>query len=148
MTANPVQLSLVPTEHVLNVWPQVAGYLKEATDRTSGRYEVDDLLDLILQHGYMLWIAFDADGIKGTLVTFVQDYPRKKYLYLMFCGGVEGEKWMRPGIDLLKRFAADIGCDGLEATGRYGWSKVFKEDGIKTQWQVFELPLNDAELGV
>lgn len=142
MTATPMQLSLVPHEHVPSVWPQVSKYLEDAVKLTNGRYEIDDVIDLLINRGYMLWIAFDDEGIKGTLITFVQDYPRKKYLYLMFCGGIEGDKWMRPGIDLLKRFAADIGCDGLEATGRLGWTRVFKEDGIKSRWQIFELPLS------
>jgi hypothetical protein len=140
MIDKPIQLSLVPQENVMDVWDRVSDYLKQSTDLTNGRYTVDDVLDLILQYGYMLWIAFDEDAIKGALVTFVQEYPRKRYLYLMFCGGIEGEKWMRPGIQLLQRFAADIECDGLEATGRLGWAKVFKEDGIKSRWQVFELP--------
>lgn len=148
MTDNPVQVSLVPQEHVHAVWDQVSGYLKEATDLTNDRYEIDDVLDLILQYGYMLWIAFDGDGIKGAVVTFIQEYPRKRYLYLMFCGGVEGMTWKAEMLRILQRFAKDSHCDGLEATGRLGWSKIFREDGLKSQWQVFELPLNGTELGV
>jgi len=148
MTDNPVQVSLVPKEYVHTVWDQVSGYLEEATNLTNDRYKVEDVLDLILQYGYMLWIAFDDSGIKGAVVTFVQEYPRKRYLYLMFCGGIEGMSWKAEMLRILQMFARDSHCDGLEATGRLGWSKIFRDDGLKSQWQVFELPLNSVELGV
>ena len=45
-------------------------------------------------------------------------------------------------IAILKRFAKDAGCAGLESTARPGWSKILKSDGYTASWVAFELPLD------
>ena len=48
---------------------------------------------------------------------------------------------------LLRRYARDMGCDGIEATARRGWAKVFQNDGFNSNWVTFELPLEGADYG-
>ena len=115
---------------------------------THGRYEVDDILDAIMDYDHILWIAFDDEKIKGAVVTNFMHYPKKKYLCMTFCGGVELEKWKPAMLKLFQHYAFDTQCDGVEATARLGWTKIFKDDGHKPLWQTFELPAADAGLGV
>jgi hypothetical protein len=142
-----IKVSLVPLNHVHEVWEKVAGYLERAAAETNGRYTGADILGLIFDYEYPLWIAFDEDDIKGAVVTCIVDYPRKKYLYLMFCGGVDGMEWKDQMLKVLQHWAFDSGCDGIEATGRLGWQKIFKDDGLKPIWQQFELPIAASGLG-
>ena len=79
------QVSLVPQDYVMQVWPDVEGYMQAAALETNGRYEAQVILDLVLDYGYVLWIAFDEAGIKGAVVSGFNQYPRKMYLNLMFC---------------------------------------------------------------
>lgn len=139
-----IQASLVPAEHVPNIWDAVRPFINKVTVLTGGRYEPDDVFDLVTNKGYLLWIAFDETDIKGVVVTFIMDYPRSKYLYLLMCAGEEGHSWKTPMLELLQRFARDSECDGLEATGRLGWAKIFKNQGYKPLWQVFEIPTGEA----
>ena len=136
-----MQVSAVPAEYVKQVWPDVKEYLQGAADYTHGRYEVEDILDSITDYDHTLWIAFTEEGIKGAVVTNFIDYPRKRMLCMSFCGGVQLENWKDPMLQLLQRWAKDNECDGIEATARLGWSKIFKSDGHKSLWQTFELPL-------
>ena len=136
-----MQVSAVPAEYVKEVWPDVKGYLQGAGDYTHGRYEAEDILDSITDYDHTLWIAFTEEGIKGAVVTNFIDYPRKRMLCMNFCGGVQLENWKDPMLQLLQRWAKDNECDGIEATARLGWSKIFKSDGHKPLWQTFELPL-------
>lgn len=136
------KISLVPNEYVEQVWPAVEGYVAKATKYTSGKYEPEDVLNLLVQYGYPLWIAFDDEGIKGAVVTRFIEYPRKKYLFLEFCGGVDGFSWKAPMLSVLRSWAKDNGCDGIEGAGRDGWKRVFKEDGYQPTLQHFEMPLN------
>ena len=136
-----MQVSAVPAEYVKQVWPDVKEYLQGAEDYTHGRYEVEDILDSITDYDHTLWIAFTEEGIKGVVVTNFIDYPRKRMLCMSFCGGVQLENWKDPMLQLLQRWAKDNECDGIEATARLGWSKIFKSDGHKPLWQTFELPL-------
>lgn len=136
-----MEVSAVPAEFVKQVWPDVEGYLKGAADYTYGRYDVEDILDSITDYDHTLWIAFNVEGIKGAVVTSFIDYPRKRMLCMQFCGGVQLDTWQAPMLELLQRWAQDNDCDGIESTGRAGWSKVFKSDGYKSLWQTYELPL-------
>jgi len=137
-----MQVSLIPKEHVLTVWPRIAEHMAKAAEFTGGRYELDDVLSLIMDLDYLLWIAFDETGeIKGAVITGVVQYPRKKSLYLMFCGGTNGDSWKMPMLTTLQRWAADTGCDMIEAQGRFGWAAIFKEQGLVPFGQVFELPV-------
>lgn len=142
-----IQVTLIPREHVSEVWPLVKDYLAEAAKYTHGRYEVDDIYDAIMDYDHMLWIAFDEEKIKGAVVTNFANYPKKKYLVMSFCGGVELDQWKDSMLKLLQHWAFDNHCDGIEATARIGWTKIFKDDGHVPLWQTFQLPAANAGLG-
>ena len=133
-------ISLVPSEHVLNVWPAVADYVQNALEYTDGRYELEDVLEMVEGGGFLLWIAFDGENIKGCVITQMMQYPRKKFLGCPFVTGDEFASWKQPMFETLQRFARDNDCKGLEATARLGWSRVFKDDGYEAMWQTFQLP--------
>lgn len=135
-----VLVSAVPTDHVLSVWPRIEGYVREVVETTTyGRYEVEDVLNQLLDGSHLLWIAFADDHIKGIVISGFQYYPRKKFLSCPFVAGEDFASWKKPILEILHRFARDNGCDGIEATGRIGWSRVFKDDGYKALWQTFQL---------
>lgn len=142
-----MQVSMVPNEHVDTVWESVKDYLDGAAQYTHGRYTIDDIYVCIKEYDYTLWIAFDEEKIKAAVVTNFAHYPRKKYLVMTFCGGDQLDQWKDPMLTLLQRFAYDTQCDGIEATARLGWTKIFKSDGHKPLWQTFQLPAADAGLG-
>ena len=132
-------ISLVPVEYVDQVWGTVEPFLKKALKYAVGKYEPEDVYALVVDYGYPLWIAFDDEGIKGAVITRFVQYPRKKYLFLEFCGGRNGFSWKAPMLDVLRSWAKDNGCDGIEGAGRAGWRKVFEKDGYKPTVQHFEL---------
>ena len=142
-----IQISLVPPTMVNQIWPQVEKYLEGAADYTHGRYQVDDILTAITDYEHLLWIAFDGANIKGAVVTNYINYPRKKFLAMTFCGGVDLDEWKDPMLKMLQAWAFDSKCDGVEATARLGWAKIFKTDGHRPLWHTFELPAAEAGLG-
>ena len=60
---------------------------------------------------------------------------------MQFCGGEDLKEWKDPMLALLRKYAKDMGCEGIESTARRGWAKVFENDGYKPHWVTFELPL-------
>jgi hypothetical protein len=125
-----MQCALVPREYVNEVWSQVKEYLDGAAQYTHGRYDVDDIYDAIMDYDHTLWIAFTEQGIKGAVVTNFSHYPKKKYLVMVFCGGVELDQWKDPMLKLLQHFAHDTNCNGVEATARLGWTKILGTMGM------------------
>jgi len=134
-----IQVSLVPSEYVDTVWPQVEGYVTKALRYVSGKYLLEDVYSLITDFNYPLWVAFDEDGIKGAVITRFTEYPRKKYLFLEFCGGRDGFSWKAPMLEVLRSWAKDNGCNGIEGAGRDGWQKIFERDGYVPTLRHFEL---------
>jgi hypothetical protein len=140
-----VLVSAVPAEHVLNVWPKIRDYIAEVVLRTHGRYEVEDVLSQLLDESHLLWIAFEGEHVKGAVVSCFQFYPRKKFLSCPFVTGEDFASWKGPILEVLHSFARDNGCEGIEATGRLGWARVFKDDGYEALWQTFQL--SDTRVG-
>jgi hypothetical protein len=136
-----IQVSMVPPQYVDTCWKEIEPYMEKAAEYTYGRYTSDDIYDSLKEYDHQLWVAFDGGKIKGAVVTNIITYPKRKILCMSFCGGVELKDWKDPMLELLKKFAKDVGCDGIEATARRGWAKVFENDGYKGHWVTFELPI-------
>lgn len=143
-----MQISMVPLEYIEGLWPRVEPYMAQAAEHSGGRYTTEDILEALLNSVYMLWVAFDGEDVKGAVATSFVVYPQKRMLHLTFCGGDEGMTWKDPMLEMLQHWAYDNQCDGIEANGRLGWSGIFKNDGYKPLWQVFELPAGETGLGV
>lgn len=136
-----IEVSMIPTAYVDTCWHKLQGFIEKAAESTYGRYTADNLYDMVKEGEHDLWVAFDDEGFKGTVLTNVMNYPNRKVLCMGFCGGEKLEEWKDPMLALLRRFAKDIGCDSIEAFGRPGWAKIFKDDGYQKKWITFELPI-------
>lgn len=140
-----MKCSMVPADMLNTCWDQVEPYMAKACKFTYGRYTTDDIYEMLDEGIYHLWVAFEPDEekpkIHGAVVTQFMGYPKAKYLSLTFCGGKDIKNWQAPMLYLLKKFARDMGCDGIEATARRGWAKLLAGDGYNARWVTFELPI-------
>jgi hypothetical protein len=136
-----MEVSMVPPQLVNTCWTQIEPFMKKAAKYTYGRFTSDDIYDSVVEHDYQLWVAYENKVFKGAVVTNVMVYPKRKLLCMSFCGGYDLKEWKEPMLSLLQRYAKDMGCDGIEATARAGWAKIFLNDGYKQHWVTFELPL-------
>ena len=132
---------MVPAEYVDTCWNKITDFIEKAAEYTYGRYSADNLYDMVKEGEHQLWVAYEDSEFKGTVLTNVMNYPKRKVLCMGFCGGEKLEEWKDPMLELLRRFAKDMGCDSIEAFGRPGWAKVFKDDGYQAKWVTFELPI-------
>jgi hypothetical protein len=137
-----IEVSMVPAQYLDQCWPKIEGYIEKAAEYTYGRFTASNIYDLVIDGDYELWIAFNGADIKGAVVTNVVTYPQRKLLCMQFCGGEDLASWKDPMLMLLRRFAKDVGCDGIESTARPGWAKIFQNDGFSAHWVTFELPLD------
>lgn len=137
-----MKVTLVPTEHVDGVWPLVERHMAAAAEYTFGRYNLDDIRESVTQYDHTLWLATDDDlAVVGGLVTCIRDYPRKRFLNLVFIGGERGLEWKDEMLSTMQCWAKDNHCDGIESIGRVGWSQIFKQDGYTLRGYSYELPL-------
>lgn len=142
-----MQVSLVPVELIEPLWPKIAPYAASASEYTFGRYEPEDVLHFLLTGEAHLWVVLDGENIEGITVTRFWQYPRKKCLDLVFLSGDDGFSWKDEMLTMLQHWAYDNGCDVIEASGRLGLARAFRDDGYRVLWQVFELPVAESGLG-
>ena len=136
-----IEVSMVPAEYVDTCWSKIEPFVQDAAEATEGRYTVNNLYEMAKEDGHHLWVAYDVPDFKGFVITTVNTYPQRKILSMSFCGGQEFASWKTPIIRTLQRFAKDVGCDSIEAYGRPGWSKILKDEGYKSKFVAFELPI-------
>jgi len=138
-----IEVSMVPAQYIDTCWSRIEKFMEGAAVYTYGRYSSDDMYNCVEDGSHQLWVAYEGQEFKGAVVTHIIVYPKRKLLAMAFCGGVKLHEWKDPMLAMFRRFAKDMGCDGIEATARKGWAKVFKNDGYKQNWVTFELPVGE-----
>jgi hypothetical protein len=136
-----IHVSLVPKEHIADIWGDINEYMQGAADYTYGRFSVEDIREGAETQDQQLWIAFEGVDVYGAVITEVVTYPRKKALLMHFTGGKQLSKWKPQMLAVLQRFARDNDCSIIESYGRIGWAKVFENDGFKSKFMFYELPV-------
>lgn len=136
-----MQVSIVLPEHYEMIWPNISKYMEGAAKYTYGRFDVEDIKSGLLKEKQQLWIAFD-DKIYGAVITEIIQYPKMRTLVMHFTGGMELQKWKPEMLKALQSYAKSKECAAIESYGRRGWEKVFKNDGFKSKFMYYELPVN------
>jgi len=135
-----MKVTLVPKEYSVNHTDAIAKHIEKVVEYTHGRFELSDILEGVRLGEYTLWIAYDLEGIQAVVLTSFKYYPRSTYVDITFAGGEQLEKWQAPMMQLLKKWARDNDCAGLEISGRAGWVRGLAGEGAKEICRVIEIP--------
>jgi hypothetical protein len=139
-----MQVSLVPVGYIEDVWPKIEEYMAGAAKYTYGRFDAEDIHQGLYTKPQQLWVAFTKDNfVKGAVVTEVLTYPKMRTLVMHFTGGIDLKEWKPDMLEILQRFAKENGCAVIESYGREGWGKVFQNDGFKSRFMFYELPVEN-----
>lgn len=138
-----IQVSLVPPDHVPQIWDKVSHMLKQATDLSRGRYRLKDLKDKLFGGEFQLWIVFDDSDFQiiAAVTTTFSYYPNLKSLHGQFLGGERLDEWRDLMCDILDRWAIDNACQIVELSGRAGWAKTLAPNGYKEVYRTYEKEL-------
>ena len=142
-----VQITMIPAEHAFALWPKVRAHIAGATARSHGRYDPEDVLESVITGEHTLWVAFDGKDVLGAVTSYPIDYPRKRVMFVHFCGGTRLKDWSHEMFRVIQHWAYDNKCVCIESNGRDGWARIFKDDGFEPIWTGFELPAADCGLG-
>ena len=105
-------------------WSEIAPLLEKATRRT-GCYEPIDLLQQAMQGRVGVWFCESEGGIDAVIATEVMQYPRKRVLEMMFCGGSNMRHWRDEAVRVLDQHARQAGCTHIACIGRRGWARAW-----------------------
>ena len=142
-----VEITAVPPEHTFAIWPKVRPYMAASAEYTDGRFDAEDVLELLATDQQTLWVAFRDNDILGGVTTNFLHYPRMDVLCVHFCGGEHLDEWSDKMFETLRGWAKDNKCERIESTGRSGWARVFKSKGHKPLWYTFDYPVAGGDDG-
>ena len=135
-------VTLVPSNYVNTVWPDVEGLLRGGADRTGGRWDIRSLFFALTNEKQQLWVTFDKDNeITNALTTEIIYYPNKIALAIQFAGGIDGQtggSTIDVVLNKLERYAKDVGCHCIEIWGRKGFSRKLKKSGYEESLVFYE----------
>lgn len=126
-----MNVSIIPPEHIKDVWGKVEPLLQKAIDRQGfGRYEISDVLGALVSGQTTLWIYFGDDmNILSAWVLRMIKYPRKTSMLVELFGGEDLKGFEFVASDTIAAYARDCGCQMVECQGRLGWSRPGKRQG-------------------
>jgi hypothetical protein len=115
----------IPPNRIDDVWPHVREMLGEAVKSANGRLELADVRKFLIEKDLVLWVSLRNKKIEALAVTEILQHPRKKMCMVRVLTGKDYANWV--GLEEgIAKWAESIGCHGMEAIARKGWSRVFK----------------------
>lgn len=119
-----VQVFLPPIEMLANRWGEISGMLEKATSRTLC-YEPIDLLMLAGTGQVGIWLCMWGEEIDAVVATQVTTYPRRRVMEVLFGGGSNMRRWIKPLVAAIDQHARDLGCSHVATAGRPGWIRAW-----------------------
>lgn len=136
-----MSVRLPPLDELARNWSRIEPLLQRATQIT-GCYETIDVLRLAMMGRVGIWLAGDIDAV---IVTEVKEYPRRRVLEMMFCGGDNMASWLEEAIRTMDEHARQQGCSHIACIGRPGWERAWR--GRRTGDVVMVRELEDKSDG-
>ena len=129
-------ISLIMPDQLMIIWEEAERHLKKSCKRSKDRVTTKDIFYQCLNNESSLWVIFDTGNLKiiGCVVTQISPYPTgKRMLNLDHVAGKNMEQWINNSLDVLKKYAKDNNCNGLEGVGRDGfWHWIKNRNWKKT----------------
>ncbi len=122
-------ISLIPQDHVNNVWSEVGPIIQKAVDQSPGRFDVVDILTEAMLGNVQLWIGFNEDDrkIHSAGITRIYEVPLARVLSIQWLAGSDLQQWIDEAIQTTESFARDQGCTRIEIIGREAWGRIMKD---------------------
>jgi len=123
-----VELVCLNPEDIEQLWPLVRGYVRKVV-RLTPKLEEIDVLKLVQEEYWQLWIAWDVDrgDALAAMTTELTNYESGwRTVRINLLGGIEMDRWKHL-VSEIEDWARSEGCDAVEICGRKGWGTVFPE---------------------
>ena len=118
----------------MRVDDQLRMRIERAARKGNAHFELETFLyNLETDHAFILNIDDTLIGYEVRLET------NNKYLLVMFMEGDGVLKQLDKFISMTTDLAKQLGCSYVETYGRIGWSKVFRDHGIKTRYVAYKM---------
>lgn len=110
------------------IWPLVDKYVREATSRSAGRYDVASIFNGIFDERFQLWVVLDTEKdnrVRACIVTQLLQYPTGlRAADIIIATGESRKEWIHLYPEL-EDWARDQDCGLFQMFARKGWAREF-----------------------
>ncbi len=141
-----IEISLVPTEALDDVWPFVSPMIDDAVQQSNGRFDLMGIYEDIIDGEQSLWIALNDHHIIGCCTVRIIRYNQTglKTLSYEYLGGKDVGLWLPKGHEVLQTYAKEMECTRLEVSyGRAGWWPHLEKLGYRRPAVRYECEIKD-----
>lgn len=130
--SNNIELVEVHPRYLPECWlvGTVRAMIEDACSHSGGRYEVMDILNLLLQQRMQLWVAVEDVEPLAIALTEIVQFPHVKECRVLCATGNDMKMWSN-FIRQIEEWAQDNECRKMLVIARAGWEKVLKPYGYE-----------------
>lgn len=129
-------VSIVPKEHINQLWSQVSGYLNDALQFSDGDYNIEQAKVYLSQGLWQLLVVHDDNKIHGAIAVVYQNYPNDRVAFIVAIGG----KWISDK-ESYKNFCEVLKTNGatkIQGAARESVARLWKRLGFKNKYIIVE----------
>jgi hypothetical protein len=120
-----IAVRLPQLDELCRRWNEVEPLLYKATHITDCYLPIDVLrLSMLGRCG--IWLIERNGKLLAVIATEIREYPRRRVLEMMFCGGREMRVWIDVAIKTFDEHARAAGCSHILCAGRPGWARAWR----------------------
>jgi hypothetical protein len=145
-------LVLIERDDIDEVWPFVSQGVHKAITHSDSTMDGDDFLEPLNSGQARLWVFMSEAKVVGHVITEIIRYPRKSLVRMLTMECKGGENGM-VGMDLWSKFvpiveeyAAENGCEHLEAYTRRGMVRSLEKHGWENQFNILTKSVDQMRL--
>jgi len=124
-TEPAASVRLPPLDELARRWHEIEPLLLKATNITDC-YTPVDVLRMSMAGRCGIWLCEHKGELLSVIATEIREYPRRRVLEMMFCGGSGMRLWLDAAIKVFDEHARQAGCSHILCAGRPGWSRAWR----------------------
>jgi hypothetical protein len=113
-------------------WPQISSLLSESMPYGRGEYTLEDIRHGICAGELFAVGAASSGDVSFVAVCAIQEYPRKRVLYIQHGAGRNGSEVLHAVLSASKA----LGADWVETRCRPAVARLYRKLGFDTSYQV------------
>jgi hypothetical protein len=125
-----MEVGIISPDKIDDYWDAIQPLMQSFYERAEGRYEPEDIRELLKNNSFTLWAVVHNRELKSIVMNSIVQYPRLKELQIFMCAGDGYKDWVGL-VETIAQYGRDMGCTKITALTRLGWDKILSNLGFK-----------------
>jgi len=136
-----ITVNLMNPQSLPSIWQELEPFLQQCADASNEIEEASEYYHQLVTGFTGLFLVTDEEEILGVILIQRQEYPHVSICQIIALAGKEMGKWLTYANDAVYNWAAVNDCQLVQAYGRPGWKKFYREQGWNMSKVIYSKPV-------